>query len=802
MSRTRKAFDWFIALSFLLPGLCDSATAQEPTAHPVLTVEYIMRDLKWMGSQPSGVEWSLDSRKVYFNWNPNGADRDSLYVIETREDVPRQVTLEERRARPESRGDWDGSFARRVYSKNGDLFIFDVKSGKVRALTATLDYESSPEFTQDGQAVMFTRDDNVHRIDLATGLWTQLTDFREGSKRDEEEEATGADGWVKQENLALFETLQEHRNRRERRKELEKQLEPKRPRPIYMKKKSLEWAQPSPDGHFVCYLLSDEPSESRKTDVPDYVAEDGYTKSSPAREKVGTPMPEYELGVYDITRDTVYTVSVDSLPGITTPPAYLAEYEHPDSAADSTSSTSASPKSVYYNGPEWSDDGRRCVVDVRTHDFKDRWLATLALESGRLSVIDHQHDEAWIGGPGIGWRSSLGWLADHKTLWFQSEQSGYSHIYTINVETGERSQRTTGTWEVQDLSISRDRKTWYFQANMNHAGEWQVCRLSTSGGQPVQLTTGRGEHRAWLSPDETKLAILSSTSTRPTQLYLQDNKPGAKARPVTQSISSEFLSYPWREAEIVYIPASDGAKVPARLYRPRQPAAGGPGVIFVHGAGYLQNVTYGWSGYEREYMFHNLLADRGYTVLDLDYRASSGYGRDWRTAIYRHMGGRDLDDQVDGAKFLVSEYGVDSSRIGIYGGSYGGFITLMALFKHPGVFACGAALRSVTDWAHYNHWYTARILNTPQTDSLAYVRSSPMYFAEGLSDPLLMCHSILDENVQYQDIVRLSQKLIELGKKNWELASYPMEDHSIVESEAWTDEYRRIFELFEEHLEK
>ena len=774
-------------------------SAQPAGTPPELTVEYIMRDLKWLGSQPSGVEWSPDSRKVYFNWNPNAADRDSLYVAGAKDGSPHQVTLEERKTRPESRGSWDRSFTRWVYSKNGDLFILDVKSGNVRTLTATLDFESSPAFTLDGKAVTFDRDDNVYRIDLASGLLTQLSDFREGSKRDEDEEPEGSQGWVKKENLALFETLQEHKDRRDRRKELDKQLKPKRPLAIYMKKRSLDWAQPSPDGKFICFMLADEP-ESRKTDVPDYVSEDGYTASSPAREKVGAPMTAYEMGIYDATRDTVYYVTIDSLPGITTPPAYLAEYSRPDSTKDSADAKPARPRSVYYNGPEWSDDGQRCVMEIRTNDFKDRWLATLTLETGRLTVVDHQHDEAWIGGPGIGWQSSLGWLADHKTLWYQSEQTGYSHIYTINVETGERTQRTSGNWEVQNLSVSNNRKTWYFQANMDHAGDWQACRLSTSGGQPVKLSSGQGEHRAYVSPDETKLAILSSTSTRPTQLYLQDNKPGAKPKAITQSISSEFLSYPWREAEIVHIPASDGAKVPARVYRPRQPAPGGPGVIFVHGAGYLQNVTYGWSGYDHEYLFHNLLADRGYTVLDIDYRASSGYGRDWRTAIYRHMGGRDLDDQIDGAKFLVSEYGVDSSRIGIYGGSYGGFITLMALFKHPHVFACGAALRSVTDWAHYNHWYTARILNTPDTDSLAYVQSSPMYFADGLADPLLMCHSILDENVQFQDIVRLSQKFIELGKKDWELAVYPVEDHSIIESEAWTDEYRRIFELFETHL--
>src|SRR5690606_381683 len=120
--------------------------------------------------------------------------------------------------------------------------------------------------------------------------------------------------------------------------------------------------------------------------------------------------------------------------------------------------------------------------------------------------------------------------------------------------------------------------------------------------------------------------------------------------------------------------ASDGQHVPARIYRPEPSIKNNAAIIFVHGAGYLQNVHHGWSSYYREYMLHNLLCDEGYTILDIDYRASSGYGRDWRTAIYRAMGNRDLDDHIDGAAYLVDSMGIDASKIGIYGGSYGSFI--------------------------------------------------------------------------------------------------------------------------------
>ena len=173
-------------------------------------------------------------------------------------------------------------------------------------------------------------------------------------------------------------------------------------------------------------------------------------------------------------------------------------------------------------------------------------------------------------------------------------------------------------------------------------------------------------------------------------------------------------------------------------------------------------------------MFHNLLVAKGYTVLDVDYRGSDGYGREHRTAIYRHMGGKDLQDYIDVKKFAVDSLGIEEERVGIYGGSYGGFITLMALLTEPKAFACGAALRSVTDWAHYNHEYTSNILNYPETDSVAYRRSSPIYYAENLEKPLLMLHGMVDDNVQFQDVVRLSQRFIELGKKDWNLAVFPV----------------------------
>ena len=256
---------------------------------------------------------------------------------------------------------------------------------------------------------------------------------------------------------------------------------------------------------------------------------------------------------------------------------------------------------------------------------------------------------------------------------------------------------------------------------------------------------------------------------------------------------------------MVAVPSSHGAgDVYARVYLPqgydKTRAEKYPAVIFNHGAGYLQNAHYGFSGYFREFMFHNLLTQQGYVVMDMDFRGSKGYGRDWRTAVYRNMGYPEVEDNKDGVSWMVANTNVDVAKVGTYGGSYGGFLTFMALFTEPELFQAGAALRPVTDWAHYNAPYTSNILNTPDVDAIAYKRSSPIEHAQGLEKPLLIMSGVLDDNVFFQDSVRLVQRLIELEKPMFETAIYPVEPHGFKQPSSWLDEYRRIYKLFEQEL--
>ena len=786
-----------LALFFLLLSFSLTLTAQPPKNASPLTIRQVMEGEDFVGHLPEDIRWSEDSRTVYFSWKRDSDSLRSTYKMAVAGDrTPAPLNLEEQKALPEQ-GDYNPGRSLMVYEKNGDLFLLELATGKVKQITNTVGQEQSPRFSGDGSKVVYTYDDNLYAWDKASGATEQLTDFRKGSEK-EEPALPEYQQWLEEDQLALFEVLRERKGKEEQRKNRREALKPQRPLEIYYGNKRLSNLQASPDLRFVTFRLTKD-ADAKNTTVTKFVTESGYLEEQRARPKVGSPRDTYEMGIYDRQRDTFYLVDARNLEGINAKPAFLYEYH---TGSEPFNPEYDKPKPIILLGPVFSEGGRAAVV-VRSLDNKDRWIATLNLEQGTLNQLDWQHDEAWVGGPGIvNWEFSagtLGWL-DEELLYFQSEATGFSHFYTVNVRTGEKRALTNGAWEVHDVQLSRDKRFFYLTASAEGPHELHFYRLPVGGGKLEKITSRPGNHEVSLSPDERYLAIRYSYSNQPWELYLMENKPGAEMERLTESTTEGFKSYSWRDPQIINFTARDGAKVPARLYRPENAPKGGPAVIFVHGAGYLQNVHRWWSSYYREYMFHNLLVDNGYTVLDIDYRGSAGYGRNWRTAIYRHMGGKDLDDQADGARYLAEELGIDPQRIGIYGGSYGGFITLMALFNSPGTFQAGAALRSVTDWAHYNHDYTSDILNTPVEDSLAYRRSSPIYFAEGLQDRLLILHGMVDDNVQFQDVVRLAQRLIELGKDNWEFAVFPVERHGFVEPGSWADEYKRIFKLFEEEL--
>jgi dipeptidyl aminopeptidase/acylaminoacyl peptidase len=292
----------------------------------------------------------------------------------------------------------------------------------------------------------------------------------------------------------------------------------------------------------------------------------------------------------------------------------------------------------------------------------------------------------------------------------------------------------------------------------------------------------------------------------PGELFAQTVGNGKAPVQLTSTVPDRFREIRWAEPKFIEIDSRDRKKIPAKIYLPAGHNAKQkyPMVIFVHGAGYLQNVINGWNNYYREFMFNEMLTRKGYVVLDIDYRGSAGYGRDWRTDVYDFLGGKDFDDHIDAIDHMVKNYSVDQKRIGAYGGSYGGFMAAMLATRAPERIAAAAALRPVMDWKNYyaaNPGYTAQRLGFPDKNPEAYKRSSPITYADKLERPLLILHGMVDDNVHVQDSVQMIEKLIRLGKTQYfDVMFYPVENHGFVRPESWADEYERILALFEKHL--
>ncbi|WP_339611619.1 prolyl oligopeptidase family serine peptidase [uncultured Planktosalinus sp.] len=775
---------------FLLIGVL--ATAQTST----LSVEKIMQDPKWMGTFPSDIKWGDQSAFIYFNYNLDNNPDDSLYrVAITNPTKIEKVNWKIQKDLVPFGGKLNSTKSHKVFSKENTLKLYDINTQKTTDLLQMPGRISNPVFLFDDKVIAFQFENNAFTYNLENGILKKLTNIKPGeAPKEKNKELSDKNEWLKTDNLSLLEIINQREEKKKNSESYRTMTSDKSPFEFFLDKKSMINMVVSPNQKYVTFNLYDS-SNSDPTIVPDFIDASGYTVDLNTRSKVGNNTTQIELAVYNIEKDTVYFVNQNNLPGIKDLPDYVKDY--PDKEWEEKT------REVYFSRAYFSDNGNHAIVNVRSKDNKDRWITKLDLETGNLETLDRQRDEAWVAGPGIGWSmggGTLGWLPDNKHIYYQSEATGYSHLYIQNVNNGRKKALTAGNFEVFNPYISNDKKHWYLTTSEVHPGERHFYKMPLMGGKMEKLTHLTGNNEVSLSPDEKFMVIRHSFSNRPWELYYKPNIANVKETPITSGQSEEFKKYNWREPKLIHFTASDGEQVPARLYTPAPETKNGAAVIFVHGAGYLQNVHKWWSSYFREYMFHNLLADLGYTVLDIDYRGSAGYGRDWRTAIYRHMGGKDLSDQVDGAGYLVKELNIDTDKIGIYGGSYGGFITLMGLFNESETFKSGAALRSVTDWAHYNHGYTSNILNEPSNDPIAYRRSSPIYFAEGLKGNLLIAHGMVDVNVHFQDVVRLAQRLIELGKDNWEMAVYPAEDHGFVEPSSWTDEYKRILKLFNSTL--
>lgn len=793
-----------VTLMLLAPQTRAQTPAPASTSTSTITLDQAMADPDWIGAPVERAWWAWDSQRVQYQLKREGATIRDTWQQGIAGGTASKLDGAARADLDASDPVYDASRTRAAFVRNGDVFVRDLRSGALTQVTRSNEAESQPQWSRDGNLVLRSGD--------AWYQWRAGQGLSQAAvvKAEKDPAAPPKADDLRERQLAMIATLKNDRAQREAARTQDddwRRVDPTRaPAPTYLGDdvKIVDSAL-SPDGKWLLVVTQAKAGdEGQASKMPKYVTESGYEEFEDARTRVGrnAPLP-HKLWLVDVAGAKATELKFDALPGIGEDPmAAMRKAAKLDPLKGNREVRIGDGNSPAIH---WSDDGRNAAVLVRSVDNKDRWLATVTpatvdLANAKLVTRDRLTDKAWInwGFNEFGWTPSSS--GSDGALWFLSERSGYSHLY-LN-ENGKTRALTSGKWEVSAPALAADGKTFYFVCNQKWPGDYEVCAVDHTGGSVREVTALDGVEDFSLSPDGSRLLVRHSDSYMPPQLAVM-NANGDGVVQLTDTRKPEFKNREWIEPEYVQVPSKHGAGVVwGKFYGPRtyEPGRKYPIVMFVHGAGYLQNVSDRYPNYFREQMFHNLLVQQGYVVLDLDYRASEGYGRDWRTAIYRNMGHPELEDYLDGLDWLVANKQGDKDRAGIYGGSYGGFMTFMALFRSPGTFKAGAALRPVVDWSQYNHEYTSNILNTPALDPQAYKASSPIEYANGLQDNLLIAHGMIDDNVFFKDSVMLTQKLIELRKDKWEIAPYPLERHGFTHPDAWYDEYRRIYELFQRTL--
>ncbi|GAW97355.1 MULTISPECIES: S9 family peptidase [Colwellia] len=789
------------------PDKVPSTVAVNAQASTIITLEQVMADPDWFGRAPESWYWGDDSNTVYYQQKQLGNPLRDLYALDlanSSKTSPVDLSIKHKVA--DKNAKFNQARTHKVYTFNGDVFVKTLASNTVKQLTFTSNTERKAFFLTNGD-IAYQVANVFYRHNSQTGQIKELASLH---MSDKPAGVTEPKSYLakEQHKLIAYIALQQ---RNAQLKHAQKQRLAAENSAVtdskfyFGKDNKVAYASLSPAGDKLLVSIALAKSSRDKSDImPNYITKEGVIVAKKVRARVANNRQYKEqLFILDLVTGTQQALSYDSLPGFDEDVLASVKAENYARAGKKYKSEKKA-RNIHvlgmYNPIKWSEDGQHLAIMLEAWDNKTRWLTTVNFSDNTLVSQHKLHDDAWIN-----WNfNEFGWLnADNNaSLYYLSEESGYSHLYHKNLNA-KAVKLTSGAFEVSSVTLTQDNQHFIFKANKKHPGIYEIYQVDMAKNL-IALTDLGGKNDYVLSPDESKLLIEHSTVTMPPELYVQNINAVGTAKRITYTVSKQFLAMPWAAPTVVAIPSSKQKQpIYSKVYLPKnfdKTADKNRAVMFTHGAGYLQNSHLGWSGYFREYMFHSMLVQQGYVVIDMDYRASAGYGRDWRTAIYRHMGKVEVEDMRDGVNWLIENANVDAKRVGTYGGSYGGFLTLMSLFTDPDLFASGAAIRLVSDWAYYNHGYTANILNTPEDDAIAYERSSPIYFAEGLNKPLLINAPMVDDNVFFEDTVRLVQRLIELEKENFETAIYPVEPHGFVQPSSWLDEYRRIYKLFENTL--
>ncbi|BBO26155.1 peptidase S9 [Alteromonas sp. I4] len=452
---------------------------------------------------------------------------------------------------------------------------------------------------------------------------------------------------------------------------------------------------------------------------------------------------------------------------------------------------------IYLARGKWMPDSEHFTYQWQNRTQQELELRSVNVKTHSQEVLLSESSNTWVN-----LHDDFTFINQGKQFIWASERDGFKHLYLFNSDGTLVRQLTKGEWVVDQLeAVDEKAGKVYFTGRKDTPLESHLYSVNLKGGDFSKLTAREGYHHITFSGDASIYIDMSSTANTPFQVslhqasgkqitWLEENKLDAN-HPLTPYVND------WIKPEFGTITNDEGIELYYRLYKPAQLEGKHPVIVYLYGGPHAQVVNNQWGGNRGLLMQH--WVSKGYVVFSIDNRGSNYRGKAFEEPIYKAMGSVDVDDQVTGVKFLHTLPYVDKERIGVYGHSYGGYMTLMSMFKAGDYFKAGVSGAPVTTWRLYDTHYTERYMGNPNTDSDAYDASSVFPYAQDLKGPLLIYHGMADDNVLFTHSTKLYKHLQDMGKP-FEVMDYPGKKHSIRGKQTGIHLYHTITNFFDRHF--
>jgi dipeptidyl-peptidase-4 len=460
---------------------------------------------------------------------------------------------------------------------------------------------------------------------------------------------------------------------------------------------------------------------------------------------------------------------------------------------------------IYLARVNWLPDGKTLAIQRENRDQRRLDLLFADIETGRSRLVLTETSATWIE-----LHDEISFLEKSKEFIWASSRDGYRHLYLYDYAGHLLRQLTAGNWTLDDFraraikGIDENRRWVYFTATANSPAERQLYRASLDTQDPhsiERISQADGLHGITMSPDAGFYVDDFTSSTQPPQVSLRAADGKLMAHLLENRLDAQHPDAPYLAENSVpefgTLRAADGQTLHYRLFKPLHfdPAKRYPAIVDVYGGPGVQRVLNTWTGSS----FTQILTRAGYLVFQLDNRGSAFRGTAFQAPIHGKLGDVEVADQLQGAHWLASQAFVDPARIGVWGWSYGGYLTLMLMFKAPEVFRAGVAGAPVTDWSLYDTHYTERYLDRPADNAAGYAASSVLPYAKDLKGRLLVMHGMADDNVLFLHSTKLFRKLQDLGKP-FDVMVYPGAKHGLTRQHDGRHAYATIKQFFDDHL--